>query len=143
VDRVHGTSINVSHSSGDLRQGLNEPKWYPALLILAVDAGMDDPRRLGRQRRRDRGGMPGPRLRIAGVGRYRRAGGRNTTRKKAKQRGDHGGAHLGQQTAQRAAVVALSGSGDGGCSMRRSSGSKKTTGSFVATCSSSSRLQLR
>jgi hypothetical protein len=34
----------VSHSSGDLRPGLNEPKGYSALLILVVDAGMDDPR---------------------------------------------------------------------------------------------------
>jgi hypothetical protein len=39
--RVHGTSLNVSHSSGDLWPGLNEPKGYPALLILAVDVGMD------------------------------------------------------------------------------------------------------
>jgi hypothetical protein len=46
--RVHGTSLNVSHSSSDLRPGLNEPKGYSALLILAVDAGMDDPRRLSR-----------------------------------------------------------------------------------------------
>jgi hypothetical protein len=42
--RVHGTSLNVSHSSGDLRPGLNELKGYSALLILVVDAGMDDPR---------------------------------------------------------------------------------------------------
>jgi hypothetical protein len=41
----------------------------------------------------------------------------------AKQRGDHGGAHLGQQTAQRVAVAsrdggaAPPGSGDGGSSM--------------------------
>jgi hypothetical protein len=37
-------------SSGDLWRGLNEPKGYSALLILVVDAGMDDPRRLGRSR---------------------------------------------------------------------------------------------
>jgi hypothetical protein len=50
VDRVHDagarvneTSLNVSRSSGDLRPGLNEPKGYPALLILAVDTGMDGP----------------------------------------------------------------------------------------------------
>jgi hypothetical protein len=36
----------VSRSSGDLRLGLNEPKGYLALLILAVDAGMDGPQRL-------------------------------------------------------------------------------------------------
>jgi hypothetical protein len=69
--------------------------------------------------------------------------------KKAKQRGDHGGAHLGQQMARWAAVVAHGGgaapssSGDGGGSMRGSSGSKKTLGSFMATSSSSSQLQLR
>jgi hypothetical protein len=37
--RVHGTSLNVSHSSSDLRPGLNEPNRYPSLLILAVDTG--------------------------------------------------------------------------------------------------------
>jgi hypothetical protein len=42
--RVHETSLNVSHSSGDLRPALNEPKGYSALLTLAVDVGMDDPR---------------------------------------------------------------------------------------------------
>jgi hypothetical protein len=26
--RVHETSLNVSHSSGDMRPGLNEPKGY-------------------------------------------------------------------------------------------------------------------
>jgi hypothetical protein len=53
VDRVHGagarvheTSLNDDRSSGDLRVGLNEPKGYPTLLILAVDAGTDSPRRL-------------------------------------------------------------------------------------------------
>jgi hypothetical protein len=40
--RVHRTSLNMSHSSSDLRLGLNEPKGYPTLLILFVDAGMDD-----------------------------------------------------------------------------------------------------
>jgi hypothetical protein len=68
---------------------------------------------------------------------------------KAKWRGDHEGAHLGQQTAQQAAVVAHdsgaapTGSGDGDGSMRGSSGSKKTMGSFAATSSSSSLLQLQ
>jgi hypothetical protein len=52
--QVHGTSLNVSHSSGNLWPGLNESKGYLSLLILAVDAGMDDPRRLGRQGRRAR-----------------------------------------------------------------------------------------
>jgi hypothetical protein len=42
--RVHGTSLNVSRSSSDLWLGLNEPKGYSALLILVVDAGMDDQR---------------------------------------------------------------------------------------------------
>jgi hypothetical protein len=42
--RVHGTSLNVRHSSGDLQPGLNEPKGYSALVILVVDAGTDDPR---------------------------------------------------------------------------------------------------
>jgi hypothetical protein len=40
--RVHGPSLNMSRSSGDMRLGLNEPKGYSALLILVVDAGMDD-----------------------------------------------------------------------------------------------------
>jgi hypothetical protein len=53
---VHGTSLNVSRSSGDLQPGLNEPKGYPALLILATDTEMDDPQRLGWQGRRERGG---------------------------------------------------------------------------------------
>jgi hypothetical protein len=50
--RVHGPSLNVNHSSSDLRLGLNEPKGYSTLLILAVDAGMNDPWRLHRQGRR-------------------------------------------------------------------------------------------
>jgi hypothetical protein len=49
--QVHGTLLNVSHSSGDLRPGLNEPKRYPTFLILDIDAGMDGPRRLGRSGR--------------------------------------------------------------------------------------------
>jgi hypothetical protein len=77
------------------------------------------------------------------------SGAPNTTGKKAEQRGDHGGAHLGQQMARWAAVVAHGGgaapssSGDGGGSMRGSSGSMKMMGSFMATSSSSSQLQLR
>jgi hypothetical protein len=78
VDRVHDvgawvhmTSLNVSCSSSDLRPGLNESKGYSALLILAVDAGMDDPWQLGRQGRCDRGGAPGPQRWLTGVGRYR------------------------------------------------------------------------
>jgi hypothetical protein len=52
--RVHRTSVNVSHSSGDMWLGLNELKGYLALLILVIDGGMDDPWRLGRQGRRAR-----------------------------------------------------------------------------------------
>jgi hypothetical protein len=59
------------------------------------------------------------------------------------------GAHLGQQTTRRVAVVARGGnevaplsSGDGGGSMWGSSGNKKRTRSFEETSSSSSRLQL-
>jgi hypothetical protein len=74
--RVHVTSLIVSHSSGDLWLGLNEPKGYLALLILAVHAGMDD-------------------LWLVGVGRYQWSGAPNTMGKKAKQRGGHEGAHLG------------------------------------------------
>jgi hypothetical protein len=51
VDRVHSTgasvhrtSLNVSPSSSNLWPGLNELKGYPVLLILAIDAGTDDPR---------------------------------------------------------------------------------------------------
>jgi hypothetical protein len=54
VDRVHGTSLNVSRLSDALRLGLNELKGYSALLILVVDVGMDDPRQLSRQGRRAR-----------------------------------------------------------------------------------------
>jgi hypothetical protein len=68
--RVHGTSLNVSHSFGDLRPGLNESKGYSTLLILAVGVGMDDPRWLGRHERHDRGGAPGPWWQLVGVGRY-------------------------------------------------------------------------
>jgi hypothetical protein len=42
--RVHETSLNMSHSSGNLWLGLNESNGYSAHLILAVDAGMDEPR---------------------------------------------------------------------------------------------------
>jgi hypothetical protein len=41
--RVRRTSVNVSHPSGDMWLGLNELKGYLALLILVIDAGMDDP----------------------------------------------------------------------------------------------------
>jgi hypothetical protein len=75
VERVHGasarahrTSVNVSHSSGNLCLGLNEPKGYPALLILAVDAGMDGPQRLGWQARCDCGGALGPQRQLTRVG---------------------------------------------------------------------------
>jgi hypothetical protein len=78
--RVHGTSLNVSRSSDDLRPGLNELKGYPALLILAVDVGMDGLRWLDRQGWRDRGSTPGPRWCLSGVGRYQRSGPLNTTR---------------------------------------------------------------
>jgi hypothetical protein len=67
---VHGTSLNVSRSSDDLRPGLNEPKGYLALQILAIDDGMDDPRLLGWLGRHDRGGVPSPRWQITRVGRY-------------------------------------------------------------------------
>jgi hypothetical protein len=72
--RVHGISLNVSRSSSDLWLGLNEPKGYSALLILAVDVGMDDPRWLSQQGRRDRDGEPDLRWQLIGVGRYRRSG---------------------------------------------------------------------
>jgi hypothetical protein len=78
--RVHETSLNVSHSSGDMRPGLNEPRGYSALLILAVDVGMDDPWRLSRQGRRDHGGVPDPRWQLTRVGRYRCSSPLNTIR---------------------------------------------------------------
>jgi hypothetical protein len=67
----------------------------------------------------------------------------------AKQRGDHGGAHLGQQTTRQTTVTTCGGgaapldSGDGGDSMWGSFSYKKMTGSFAKMSSSSSRLQLR
>jgi hypothetical protein len=78
--RVHGTSLNVSRSSGDLRLGLNESKGYSYLLILVIDAGMDDPWWLDRQGWRDYGGAPGPWWQLTGVGRYQRSGPLNTIR---------------------------------------------------------------
>jgi hypothetical protein len=75
---VHRTSLNVSHSSGDLWSGLNEPKGYSVLLILVVDTRMDDPRWLSRQGRHDHSGASGLRRRLARVGRYRRSGPLNT-----------------------------------------------------------------
>jgi hypothetical protein len=77
---VHGTSLNMSRSSGDLRPGLNEPKGYLALLILVVYAGMDGPRWLGRQGRCDCGSAPGLRRWLTGVGRYPHSGPLNTMR---------------------------------------------------------------
>jgi hypothetical protein len=74
------TSLNVSRSSGDLWPGLNEPKGYSSLLILAVDDGMEDPRWLSRQGRRYHGGAPGPQRRHAGVGWYRCSGPLNMMR---------------------------------------------------------------
>jgi hypothetical protein len=62
-----------------------------------------------------------------------RSGAPNTMGKEAKQRGDHGGAHLGQQMTQRAVVVARGGGAapsgpcDGSGSMRGSFGSKNVT----------------
>jgi hypothetical protein len=67
----------------------------------------------------------------------------------AKQRGNHGGAHLGQQMTQRMVVAARSSgvappdSGDGSGSTWGSSGYKKTLGSFAKMSSFSSWLQLR
>jgi hypothetical protein len=66
--RVHRTSLNMSHSSGNLRPGLNEPKGYPALL----------------------NGAPGPRRQLAGVGRYQRSGPLNTMRSAPTASGPHG-----------------------------------------------------
>jgi hypothetical protein len=76
-----------------------------------------------------------------------RSGAPNTMGEKAKWRGDHKGAHLGQQTALRVVVVAHGGeaaplgSGEAGGSTRGSSDSKKTMGSFTVMSSSSPRLQ--
>jgi hypothetical protein len=73
----------------------------------------------------------------------------NATGKMAKQRGDHSGAHLGQQMTRQTAVVANNGtaappdSGDGGGSMWGSSGYKKMMGGFEKMSLSSSQLQLR
>jgi hypothetical protein len=67
----------------------------------------------------------------------------------AKRRGDHRGAHLGQQTSRSMAVAACGSkaappdSGDGDDSTWGSFGYKKMMGSFAKTSSSSSRLQLR
>jgi hypothetical protein len=78
--RVHGMSFNMSRSSSDLRPGLNDLKGYPALLILAIDAGMDDPRQLGRQGRHDCGDAPGTQRRLVRVGSYQCSSPQNTMR---------------------------------------------------------------
>jgi hypothetical protein len=68
--------------------------------------------------------------------------------KTEKRRGEHGGAHLGQQMTRQTAVTARGGrvapsdSSDGGGSTWGSSGYKKTMESFAKTSSSSSQLQL-
>jgi hypothetical protein len=104
--RVHGTSLNVSHSFGNLRPGLNEPKGYPNLLILVVDAGMDDPWWLHRQGWRDCGGTPGLRRRLPGVGCYRRSGPLNMRRSSITASGRRGELTLLTLGWQRATVVA-------------------------------------
>jgi hypothetical protein len=116
VDRVHGigawvhvTSLNMSHSSDDLWPGLNEPKGYPALLTLAVDAGMDSPRWLDRQGRRDRGGAPGLWRQLAEVGHYRRSGPLNTMRSSPTTSGQRGELALLTLGWRRMAVVASDG----------------------------------
>jgi hypothetical protein len=122
------------------------------ILILTVDPSMGGGGRLRRVLRgRDRGNlaMPLPGGQITGTRWPGRSGAPNAMGKMAKQRGDHVGAHLGQHTTRQTVVAAhgdraapLS-SGDGGGSTWGSSGSKKMTGSFVATSLSSSQLQLR
>jgi hypothetical protein len=72
--RVHKTSLNEGRPSGDLRLGLNEPKGYLGLLISVVDARTDGLQWLSKHRWCDRGGAPGPRQWLAGVGRYRHSG---------------------------------------------------------------------
>jgi hypothetical protein len=106
---VHGTSSNVSRSSGDLRPGLNEPKGYSALLILVVDAGMDDPWWLSRQGWRDCGGAPSPRWWLTRVGHYRRYGPLNMMRCSPTASGRHGDLVLLTLGWQRATVVASDG----------------------------------
>jgi hypothetical protein len=41
VHGIYGISLNEDRPSGNLRPGLNEPKGYPALLILAVGFDLD------------------------------------------------------------------------------------------------------
>jgi hypothetical protein len=95
--------------------------------------------RQGTRRRHYRGG------RLVGARQPGCSNATNTTGKEAKQRGDHGGAHLGQQTARRAAVVthgggaAPPGSGDDGGSLWWTSGSERMMGSFAAGSSTSSQ----
>jgi hypothetical protein len=75
----------------------------------------------------------------------RRSGAPNMMGKEAKQRGDHGGAHLGQQTGRWVVVLARSdgvaplGSGDDGGSLRWASSSNRTTGSFAVGSSTFSQ----
>jgi hypothetical protein len=120
---------NLGRSSIDERW-----RWLRRVLVEA---------RQGTWQRHCRGGQ------LARAWRPGRSSAPNTVGKKAKQRGDHRGAHLGQQMARWVAAVAHGGGeaplgpGDGGDLMRGSSGSKKTMGSFTTTSSSSSRLQLR
>jgi hypothetical protein len=87
VDRVHGgwrtgpwTLIKwVSSAEGSMAQ-IKKHERVSDNLILAVNAGMDGSRWLGRQGRRDRGGVPGLRWWLAGVSHYRRSGPLNSTR---------------------------------------------------------------
>jgi hypothetical protein len=99
----------MSRSSGDLWPGLNEPKGYSALLILVVDAGMDDPRRLGRQGRCDHDGAPGQRWQLTKVGRYWRSSPLNIIRCSPTASGQRGELVLLTLRSQRATVATSDG----------------------------------
>jgi hypothetical protein len=77
--RVHGLSLNESSAGGSMAQ-IKKREGVSDNLIVVVNAGMNDLRRLDRQGRRDRGNAPGPRRWLAGVSHYRRSGPPNSTR---------------------------------------------------------------
>jgi hypothetical protein len=79
VHRSTATSLNQDRPRLDQRHRLNTQRGIGRLIVV-VDAGMDDPQRLGRQGRRDCGSAPAPQQQFTGVSRYQRSDPLNTIR---------------------------------------------------------------
>jgi hypothetical protein len=77
---VHGLTLNESRRLAGLWPRIKKCKGVLDNLIVAINVGMDDSRRLSRQGWRDRGGAPGPWRRLTGVSHYRRSGPPNSIR---------------------------------------------------------------